>query len=996
MKQKAIMLVVAVLCLNFGVKAQEKLKGRVVDATTQQPLSGAKVTEGKQTVAANNEGYFELKLSRGKYTIHIHYLGYETKDLAITLPLTNDLIIPLTANSKTLEEVEINAGYYTVKDRERTGSISRITYKDIEKLPITNPLQALQGRVPGLEITQLSGLAGGGFKVRIRGENSILSGNEPLYIVDGNTYPSTRINNSNSNAILENSSPLNLLNPNDIESIEVLKDADATAIYGSRGANGVILITTKKGAIGETKINVALSHGMSRVAHRLDLMNTQEYIAMRLEAFKNDGLSPGATDYDVNGVWDKNKYTDWQDVLIGGTAHSTNGLISVSGGDKNSNYLVSSNYYKEGTVFPGNFGFKRASVHTSLNFGSATSKLHLSLSATYSRTVNTIIPSDPTSFIAWAPNSPDLYNEYGKLTWNYNNAPLAYNPMSLLLNTIDATTDNLIGNAIVKYQILKHLSLKTSLGYTKMQRDELGIRPNIARDPATNPQSTSRQSQFGNNYNNSWIAESILSYDSKLAGGTLNALVGMSFQQNISEFRNITASNFSSDELMKNMQSAAVFSVSEMSYANYKYSAFFARINYSLADKYFLNLTGRRDGSSRFGPDNRFANFGAFGASWLFSEERVLKNNFPILSFGKLRASYGITGNDQISDYQYMQVFASTPSYQDNPTISINRIANPDYAWETNYKAEAALQLGFFKDKINLQIAYFRNLSSNQLALTPLPPSVGGSGIYENIPAVVRNVGWEFEGTIKLLGTEDWSWSSSLNLSIPKNKLVAFPNLENTAYAISHIIGRPLAIKRYYNTYVDAASGVYSFLDIDGNGLRNDADRYLNQFFGQFYYGGLQNSIRYKKFNLDVFISYTNRTGNSSLNITPYVPGYFVNGVPTNQSRLFLDRWQKPGDKTDVPKFSTTSANNTNFALGRNQGIQSIGDVSYARLKNVSLSYALPQHWLSRVHAKSCEVNVQGQNIFTLTRYKGLDPEIQTTTRLPPLRTFLLGLKLTI
>jgi len=998
MKKTILSIVLAMLCSFFSLQAQDHdaITGTIY-TQDRKPLAGVtvKIVDTDLGTVTDENGKFSLVTGQKKGTIVFSFTGYEPQPMYFVLGKTDKFTVFMRAYQSQLQEIKINAGYYTVKERERTGSISRVTAETIEKQPVSNPLQALQGRISGVVIVQQSGVPGGGFKVQIRGQNSISKGNDPFYIIDGVPYPSVRLNTANSEGITQDSSPLSLINPNEIETIEVLKDADATAIYGSRGANGVVLVTTKKAKKGRSVIHAAISQGFNQVGHFVGLMNTQEYIAMRMEAFKNDGLSPAGTDYDVNGKWDLSKYTDWQQVLIGGNANITNASLNISGAGNNSSYLVSGNYSREGTVFPGEFGFKRAGLNSALNFGSSMSRFNANLSLAYHYTASNLLALDPTSNISMVPNAPDAYDQYGKLNWTYNNLPLIYNPMAQLLNTIDANTDNVIANANLSYRILKNLTIKTSLGFNSIKREELARHPLAAQTPVYNPTSVNRESQFGNSYNNSWIAEPQLNYDGKLGMGKLNALVGMSFQQNKSEYRNINASNFGSDELMDNMASASIFNVLQSEYSNYKYTALFARLNYSISDRYYLNLTGRRDGSSRFGPGKQFANFGAVGAAWVFSEEKLFKDALPFFSFGKLRVSYGITGNDQISDYQYLQLYTSGSSYQGSPTLVTQRIANADYAWETNRKAEAALQLGLFKDKVNLQVAYFRNRSSNQLLASTLPPSVGALSIQANLPATVQNTGWEFEGTVKILSRDDWNWTSGFNLTIPKNKLISYPGLANSASSTRFLIGQPLLIRRYYDTKVDPQTGVYVFEDIDQNGSQSDADLYLHKFMGPILFGGLQNSLRYKNWNLDFLISFTKQSGYSYLNGMSFQPGYF-NGTTNNQLTEVQRRWQNPGNDTDVPKYSTTIGGFINSFIGKD-GSQSISANSYVRLKNVSLGYSLPNQWISKAGINTLSLSLQGQNVFTVTRYIGLDPENnESPNKLPPLRTFSIGLKLTL
>ncbi|TDQ10271.1 SusC/RagA family TonB-linked outer membrane protein [Pedobacter metabolipauper] len=975
------------------------VKGRIVN-DKGEPLVGASVTvKGtNKSTKTNDKGEFYLPNVDDKATLQISYIGYGNLEIAGSADMGD---LKLSEVNEDLKEIEINAGYYTVTDRERTGSISRVTSETIAKQPINNPLQALQGRVPGVVIEQTTGVPGGGFNVQIRGRSSINAaavGNNPLYVIDGVNYPSSNISSPAASSALLNTigvNPLSNINPYDIESIEILKDADATAIYGSRGANGVILITTKKGKSGDTRINMDITQGFNKVGHRLDLLNTEQYLEMRREAFKNDGLVPGALDYDVNGTWDSTKYTDWQKEIIGGTANTSNATLNISGGTQKSNYIIGVNYYREGTVFPGNFGLNRVSVHSNLNFGSANNRFYASFTSNYSRTKSNLLRNDLTGRILLSPNAPNLFDEYGNVNWA--NGAFNTNPAALLFRTYNSGTDNIIGNLNINYRIANNLVFKASVGYTNVRRNELAKIPLVAYAPSTAPTANSRISDFSNNFTSSLIAEPQLTYSMKLGLGELNALIGGSFQEDYRSISNIRGRGFTSDALMENIASASTLAANGVSYAQYRYVAVFARLNYNLQSKYLINLTARRDGSSRFGDGKQFANFGAIGAAWIFSEESTIKQRLSFLSLGKLRVSYGITGNDQIPDYGYLQLWSSQDSYQGVSTLSPSRIANRAFSWETNKKAEIALQLGFIQNRITLESSYYWNRSSNQLVPQSLPLSTGNGSIIANLPATVRNSGLEFFTNFKVLGTSEWEWTSGINLTIPKNKLISYPGgLANSGYASTYIVGEPLSINITYNIRgVNPETGLYDIQDVDGNGILNASDRYVAKFLGQKYYGGFQNTLRYREFTLDFLFSFNKQTGldykSSVVN-----PGYFDSSTnaSVNQPVLVLERWQQPGNQTSAQKFSTTvSSLNSYSSLANTQGTF-VTDASYIRLKNLSFSYKFPRKFLESLKIVDAKLSLQGQNIFTLTNYVGLDPETRTMS-LPPLRALSLGLNLT-
>lgn len=972
------------------------VKGKVTDYEGN-PLPGAtaRVKDGQQVTATDKDGAFELhNVSEGSIII-ISMVGYSQKEINASSDLGT---IVLEISTSKLDEVKINAGYYSTTDRERTGSISRVTAATIAQQPVDNTLMALEGRVPGLQITQSTGVPGGGFKVQIRGRNNISTGNDPLYLVDGVPYPSTRIS-GNANSILgfvtpEPASAIAFINPGDIESIEVLKDADATSIYGSRGANGVILITTKKGKAGDTKVNANVSQGYSEVGHHVNLLNTQQYVAMRKEAFANDGLQPGTTDYDVNGTWDQAKYTDWQKVLIGGKSQTTNASVDISGGNTKSNYLIGSNYYSEGTVFPGDFGLKRFGIRSNVNIGSIADRLNINFTATFNHTKSDLLNTDLTQNIVLQPNAPDVYDQYGKLNWANNT--FNYNPIANLLQTNNSGTDDLNGNMIISYKIIKNLILKGSVGYTHITRNELHEYPLASYSPGFALTATSRVSYFDNNFNNAFIAEPQINYQAELGKGKLDALAGLSLQSNNSQLSSIKASNFNSDDLMENIGSAGTVANFATSYIQSRYSSLFSRVNYELSDKYFINLTARRDGSSKFGPGRQYGNFGAIGSAWIFSEEKLIKDNLPFLSFGKFRASYGLTGNDQITDYGYLQLWNSGAIYQGSSTLKPGTQApNADYGWETTRKLEAAMQLGFFKDRINLEVSYYRNRSSNELLFQLLPLSTGLSSVQRNLPGEVQNTGWEFETNFKILTSKNFQWSSDINLTIPKNKLLSYPGLETSADATFYQVGQPLSILKTYNVTVDKQTGLYVTEDYNKNGVTDDGDRYVTKFLGQYFYGGFHNAFRYKNFNLDFLFAFTKQNGRSYLVTSPQSPGYWLQGLPNNQFSDVLSRWQKSGDVSQVQKFSTTSASSNQYFTVQSYGNITVVDASYIKLRNVSLSYSLPKGLITALKISNATVSIQGQNLFTITNYIGLDPETQGLL-LPPLRTIMLGIHLTL
>jgi TonB-linked SusC/RagA family outer membrane protein len=618
------------------------------------------------TISIKGKATATLTDGNGKYTINalptdvlvFSFVGYKTMER--TVGENRTINVQMEEDATTLQEVRVNAGYYSVKESERTGSIAKISAKDIEKQPVTNVLATMQGRMAGVEITQDSGSPGGAFQIKIRGQNSLRAdGNQPLYIIDGVPYSSETIGSINTSGTSPTlTSPLNSINPADIESIEVLKDADATAIYGSRGANGVVLITTKKGKVGKTTFSVTASTGIGKVTKMLDLMNTEQYLAMRRQAFANDGITtyPDYA-YDVNGTWDQNRYTDWQKELTGGTAEITNIQASVSGGSQKTQYLLSGNTRSETTVFPAEFKYKKSAAHFSMNHTSDDDLFKITFSTNYTTQNNNQPATDLTAVSrTLVPNAPQLYDNQGNLNWENSTWD---NPLATLKSEFISKINDFTANTVLSYNFLPNLQLKTSMGYSDLRSNESRTQPSTMYNPAYGLGSEISALNTNITARTSWIAEPQLNWNYNIGKGKMEALVGSTFQNQTTDRLFQSGFGFASNSLINDLASASIKTVDLSDETIYKYQAFFARINYNWNGRYIINATGRRDGSSRFGPGKQFANFGALGAAWLFSNENFLKDN-AVLSFGKLRISYGTTGNDQIGDYQFLDTYISS------------------------------------------------------------------------------------------------------------------------------------------------------------------------------------------------------------------------------------------------------------------------------------------------------------------------------------------------
>lgn len=968
---------------------QQVITGTVSDARGPLPGASVLVKGTTRSAVSDLEGKFSITASPDDILI-FSFTGF--KNVEIVVGTQRTLNITMQENSTNLEELTINAGYYNVKQKEATGSIARITAKDIETQPVTNVLATMQGRMAGVNVTQTSGVPGGGFNIQIRSRNSLRAdGNAPLYIIDGMPYYADGYGSSNSGLILpgSGSNPLNSINPSDIKSIEVLKDADATSIYGSRGANGVVLITTKKGKAGKTVFTADSYTGFGAITRKADLMKTEQYLQMRRQAFANDGFSeyPDYA-YDVNGTWDQSRYTDWQEELIGGTSVINNLQSTISGGSEDTQFLLSNTLYKETTVFPGDFDFRKVAFNFSLNHSSTDKRFVMALSTNYVTNRNNLPASDLTSkALTLAPNAPALYDGDGNLNWENSTWG---NPVAVLKEPYKATNKALVANVSLRYELLKDLELKAALGYNDNRFKESRTTPSTIYDPAYGLGSEVSNLSRSTVAASSWNFEPQVSYKYTHGQGKLQVLAGMTFLERVSEQEGLYAQGFASNNFIENPSMAAFLKALPSNDVTYRYNAVFGRINYDWNGKYIVNLTGRRDGSSRFGPGKRFANFGAVGAAWIFSKEDWFSKSLPGISFGKLRASYGSTGNDQIGDYQYLNLYnASGYSYDNLPGIQPTRLFNANFSWESNKKLEAAIDFGLLHDRIFLTTAWYRNRSSNQLVGIPQPGSTGFTSIQSNLDAVVQNTGWEFELRLVPFERKDLGWQVNLNLSIPKTELISFPGLETSTYAQQYVIGEPLdIIKAYHYEGVDPQTGIFRFKDYNGDGMiTSDSDRQAVVRRSPQYFAGLQNSLRYQNWSLDFLFQYVKQTGTKG-EYLGMLPGT-VSNQPAEDGLV----WSQPGDHATVQQYTTGFNSEATTAFYRYIGSDGVfTDASYLRLKNLSISYTLPDSFAGRV---KCRLYAQGQNLLTITGYKGADPDTQFSGYLPPLRIMSMGVQLT-
>src|SRR6187455_126465 len=930
---------------------------------------------GKGATSTNDNGQFAIVVKDLQGSLIISAVGIEI--LEIKLDGRTELTVNVKTKASVLDEVQMMA-YGTTTRRFNTGSISKIKGEDIRKQPVENPMLALGGRAPGLQITQVNGMAGGAVSISIRGRNSLGAGSEPLYIIDGVPFAHTQTSVSFSNGVIaqtlgglsnatNGTSPFVTLNAADIE---ILKDADATAIYGSRGSNGVILITTRKPKTSKTTFDASFYTGWGRPTIMPEMLNTQQYVAMRKEAFKNDGIVPTASNATDLIVWDTTRYNDWAKILMGETARSYDAQLRFSGGNEQTRFSLSTGYHRETPIFYGNMFDDRIHVRANMTHHSIDKKFSLTLSTGYNIDNNNINTFNMGELLITIPNAPYPLDANGNLVWSDKGVNFS-NPLQFAKKLYKGVTENSISDINLGYRFSKNFEIRVDGGMNIVRLDQRTTNPVSSQSPlGATPISSA---QFFNESQRNWIVEPQAEYTKQLGKGRLQVMAGGSFQEQLTEGTTINASGYTSDDLLGTPGPAATKSVTS-NYAKYRYNAFFGRVGYKYNNKYLINISGRRDGSSRFGPGKQFGNFGAVGAGWIFSEEKFMKN-ISFLHYGKIRTSIGVTGNDRIGDYQYIARWSTSTAaipYQGISGFFPINLQNPDYAWERNRKWEAAIELGFLQDRLFVSSAYYLNRSDNQLIGYTLPSQTGFLSITANRNALVENRGWEFMINTTNMRTKDFTWKSSFNISIPRSELVAYPNLETSSFANSLVIGYPVTVKKYLDYQgVDTATGIYKL-----NGINLTTDRTQVRDLGQRIYGGLQNTFIYKGWSLDLFFHFVQQDGLSSIN-------FVVPGGRSNQTVLVLDRWQNKGDITDIQKFSTTGAAATRFSFYSNFSSARVVNASFIRLKNLSLSYQFDKKLIEKFKVESLKVYFQGQNLFTFTPYEYGDPETLSYYTLP-------------
>jgi len=973
-----------------SVQEEVVITGSVTDAGGGG-LAGATVSVKNQAnvgTKTDAEGNFTLRVPKNA-TIQVSYIGYLPKEVMVTNE--GPYQVQLQEDASQLDEVVV-VGYGEQSRRTVTSAITRVDGETLKDLPMPSPDQMLQGRAPGVQVTAASGEPGAGITVRVRGSTSINASSEPLYVIDGVPIVSQNLART---TFGQPTNPLADLNPSDIESMEVLKDAAATAIYGARAANGVVLITTKRGKSGEPTISISTYAGSSKAwkdpnelrvdGPTFELLQNEAAANNWIDRYGSlEALDPSGNAFSApyaNPAGATN--TNWiNPIMQQGSMYNID--ASISGGNERIRYMVSANNFdQEGIMKP--VMFNRKSFRTNIDF-SAADWLKFGTSIFYSNSRRNRIQNGNNINSALAnaffyPSNIPAYNEDGSYNRPVWESPLAIvNETDYLMNT-----NRIIGNFFADWTIIEGLVFRTtwSLDNNYIQEDNYANTKMVAGAGVGGEATSSMVNDLN------WINENILTYKTSFnSAHNMDFLAGTTFQKNKNAFVTATGQGFPSDSFRK-ISSAAVKN-SSGDESEWAIASVFGRINYDYQQKYLVSINMRYDGSSRFGANNRWGLFPSASLGWVMSDEAFMQQ-LPVISQWKWRVSYGVTGNQSgIGNYASLGLWGgqrggyrggggTTPgaggsaSYGDLAGFNPVQLANPDLKWETTAQFNVGMDLSFFNNRLGLTIDYYDKQTRDLLLEVPTPRSIGYSVMLQNY-GQMENKGVEIGINATAITNEQFSWDINFNASKNRNliKKLASPFNQFTREYIRLEEGYPL-----YSFYVheqlglDSQTGDIIWQTGDDGEFNVNRDRFISDKNAwPDFQGGLTNTWRYKDFDLSAFLQFS--YGNYVFNYNRY---FFEHGGErtTGYSAQQLDRWQQPGDVTDIPRMANINYN-VNYRPSRH-----IEDASYLRLKNISLGYSLPSNAIQKLGLSQLRLYVSGQNVLTFTKYSGLDPEVSVS-----------------
>ncbi len=973
MKRKLLFFTMALLA-SIQVFAQNRsISGKVTDAVSNKPIAGVTIKGVGTNYAAQTDGNgdYKIEINQAATALHFSYLGYASQ--LVKLTGQSNINISLTPSAADLEEVVV-VGYGTQVKKDMTGSVASVKMSDLESVPLQTVESALQGRASGVFINSSSGKLGQALQIRVRGTSSISAGNQPLFVIDGVPIITTDMGTYD-----EPDNPLAAISPDDIESMEVLKDAASSAIYGARASNGVVLITTKKGKAGRTNIDLGYFAGYSDPTKKGDFLNADQYRQLLTEAVTNAGYIDPVDGYanmsefweDWTGTtdWDENFNSNWvNEGLQRGNIQQIS--ATVSGGDSKTRFIASGSYNDNKGIVVGN-RFVRTSGRIGLDH-SANNWLEIGGSININKIDNYRVNSDnafanPLQLNALPPIQPirDADGQLNRYTVYYNNLINLENGNNL------SNTYRTFGTAYASARITPDLVFRSEYGMDFQNLEEelfLGTRTQDGGDVGGYAYSYQARS-INFNTNNT------LTYSKTFNDiHNFSLMGGMSYQQGQFRYTSAEGNGMPSDKFKK-VVSAAIKSNASASASDFSFLSYLARANYKLMDRYMIDASVRMDGSSRFGANEQYGVFPAVGLGWTISEEDFLKGN-GTLNFLKLRASYGKTGNAEIGNYRWRSLYGGA-NYAGIPGTIPFQIGDEDLTWETTAASNFGFDFGLFQDRISGTLEYYHKKTTDLLLNVPIESVNGYSSVFRNI-GDMENKGYEITLNSKNL-VGDFQWSTSFNISFNKNKVLKL-NDGQPIYPGGRYLGRveegqPFGV--FYGVAyagVDPANGdALYYKDASRTETTNDFSEAENQHLGNphaKFYGGFGNKFAYKGLELDIQTQFV--SGNKVYNAA----GGFqaTNGdFFDNQYSSQMNYWTPTNTDTDIPQPRFYEEN------GTNPSSRYIQDGSYFRMKNVVLSYNLPKDFSTRYGMQRTRLYVSATNLLTITKYDGYDPEINTT-----------------
>jgi len=991
-----LLLIVFMLCIStVSMAQQQEVTGKVIDSVTEEPLPSVNIAIKGTTSGTTTDidGNYELMVPSSDVTLVFSFVGYKSQEI----PLNGRNIINIELEPEAiLGENIVVVGYGTQAKRSLTGSVSQIRGEDLRtEGTVTDVDQMLQGRVSGVQVVQSSGEPGGGSSVNIRGTGSINAGSSPLYVIDGLPIDNSVLISGTGNQVASTRSPrnpLSSLNPDDIESIEVLKDASATAIYGSRGANGVILVTTKKGQTGGLQINYNGQIGVSEVQNRLDLLNPQQYM---------DGINSiidlGAGDPSERVTQISGGGTDWQDVIFRTSTLQKNNL-SFSWGNPNTTYSIVVNSTNQDGVLRGT-SFEKYGGR--INVTHNTEKLNAGINTNISFIKDEFVPNGfdvnlrggaINAAKLWDPTASIRNEDGGFFTSGFFDID---NPEAIVTgNDMNGNRARYFGNVFAEYFVLPNLSAKINVGGDMNNEDKL-----IFKDRTTiigNSLGGVGTAIEGTQSN--WLVEGTVNYTTDFRDHSFDFLGGVTTQKFLTKGSEMSATGFITDATRAfNFGNADRSTLTSDSFKQTnKLQSWLGRINYGYADKYFLTFTVRVDGSSRFGEDNRFGTFPSASVGWSISDESFFEPFKNVVNQFKIRGSWGQTGNQEIGNNQFLTTFSSgfrTSFVLDDQFVtSLNpqRLPNPDLKWETTTQIDIGFDFGLLDDRLSGAFDWFYKDTEDMLLNLPIPASTGFNSRLVNIGSL-KNSGFEFAVGTRNVSKQNFSWSSNINLTTLDNEVKDLGPIDRiltggfgAAPGNVSIIEPGLPLRSFFGWEVigvwqedddfsvvsnNNQPGDFKFRDVNGDGVIDSEDRVvLGDSFPDFQWG-FENTLNYKSWQLNFL--FTGVLGIQQLNGNLLEQFFPRSGTRVNRfADPFLNRWTPDNPTNDNPSFLNADRQ-LSFAVNS----KTVEDANYIKLQTARISYNLPSSLIEGI-ARSAQISVTGQNLFTISDYQGFDPAL--------------------